>query len=86
LKELQEKKYQLPYSDLSRMLDKLLEKGVIESLESKCPEEARRLTNQKHYRYHRVISHPHEKCIKLKECIMKLAKDGKIILNLDDTI
>ncbi|KAK9665618.1 hypothetical protein RND81_14G124000 [Saponaria officinalis] len=33
-------------------------------------------------RYHRVISHPLEKCITLKEKIMQLAKDGKILLDL----
>ena len=40
----------------------------------------------KNCRYHRVISHPIEKCIMLKERIMQLAKDEKIILDLDDTV
>jgi len=31
-----------------------------------------------------VISHPLEKCITLKECIMQLAKDRRIILDLDE--
>jgi len=45
LKELQEKKYPFPDSDFSRMLDDLFEKGVIELLEPKRPEEARRTAN-----------------------------------------
>lgn len=35
-------------------------------------------------RYHQVISHPVEKCIILKELIFKLAKEGKIELDLDE--
>ena len=27
-----------------------------------------------------------EKCVTLKECIMQLAKDGSMILNLDDVV
>jgi len=32
-----------------------------------------------------LAMHPIEKCITLKECIMQLDKDRKIILDLDDT-
>jgi len=53
LKELQEKKYPFPDSDLSGMLDDLLQNGVIELLESKRPEEAARVTDPKYCSYHR---------------------------------
>jgi len=42
LEELQEKKYLFPDSDLPGMLDELLEKGVIQLLELKRPEEVER--------------------------------------------
>ena len=67
------------------MLDDLVENGIIELLELKRPREARRTTDPKYCCYHRVISHPLEKCITLKERIMQLARDGKIILDLDDS-
>ena len=41
LKELQDKKYPLPDSDLSGMLDDLLEKGVIQLPKLKRPEDVR---------------------------------------------
>ncbi|KAK9677082.1 hypothetical protein RND81_11G120500 [Saponaria officinalis] len=84
LKELEKKKYPFPDSDLAGMLDDLLEKKVIELPESKRRNEAGRTTDPKYCRYHRVVSHPLEKCITLKEKIMQLAKDGKIMLDLDD--
>jgi len=86
LKELQEKKYQFPNSDLSGMLDDLLENGVIQLLEPKRPEEVGRTINPKYYMYHRMINHPLEKCIILKDHIMQFAKDGSIILDLDDIV
>jgi len=67
------------------MLDDLLENGIIELPAPKQPEEAGRTTDPKYYHYHRVISHPLEKCITLKERIMQLARDGKIVLDLDDS-
>ena len=85
LKELQEKKYPFPDSDLSDMLDDLLEKGVIELPESKCLEEVGRTVDPKYCRYHRIVSHPLEKCVTFKERIMRLAEEGRIILDLDET-
>ena len=85
LKELQEKKYSFPDSNLSGMLDDLLDKGVIELPESKHPEEVGRTADPKYCRYYRIVSHPLEKCVTLKERIMQLAKEGKIILDLDET-
>jgi len=67
------------------MLDDLLENRIIELPEPKQPEEAGRTSYPKYCRYHRVVCHPLEKCITLKENIMQLAKDGKIVLDLDDS-
>jgi len=80
LTEFQEKKYPFPDSDLSGMLDDLLEKGIIELPPSKRPEESGRTNDPKYCQYHRAVSHPLEKRITLKEPIMQLAKDGTIIL------
>jgi len=66
------------------MLDDLHEKGVIELPEPKRPEEAERTTDPKYCCYHRIVSHPLEKCITLKEHIMGLAKEGRIILDLNE--
>ena len=84
LKEFQEKKHPFSDSNLSEMLDDLLEKGIIELPTSKRHEESGRTNNPKYYRYDRVVSHPLAKCITLKERIMQLAKDGTIILDLDE--
>jgi len=86
LKELQEKKYLFPDSDLPGILDDVLEKGVIQCPEPKRPEEVGRTVDPKYYRYHRMVSHPLEKCITIKERIMQLAKDGRIILELDNVL
>jgi len=67
------------------MLDDLLENMIIELHEPKQLEEAERTNDSQYYHYHMIIGHPLEKYIPLKECIMQLAKDGRIILNLDDT-
>ena len=66
LKERQEKKYPLPDSDLSGMLDDLLESGIIELPPPKRPEEVGRTIDPKCCHYHRVISHSLEKYITLK--------------------
>jgi len=86
LKELQGKKYLFLDSDLSEISDDLLESKIIKLFKPKRPEKARRINDPKYYCYHRVINHPLDKCITLKEHIMKLAKDGRIILDLDDII
>jgi len=66
LKELQERKYPFPNSYLSGMLDDLLENKIIELPKPKRPEEAGRTSDPKYCRYHRVVSHPLEKCVTLK--------------------
>jgi len=67
------------------MLDKLLEKGLVELQESKRQEEIGRTSNPKYCRYHRIISHLIEKCRTFKEQVMQLAKEGKITLGREDT-
>ena len=68
------------------IFDDLLEKGVIQLLELKRPKDVQRTTNPKYCHYHRMVSHPLEKCITLKERIMQLVEDGVIILNLDNEL
>ncbi|MCQ7416343.1 hypothetical protein NP118_23335 [Salmonella enterica] len=84
LKERQEKVYPFPDSDISDMLEQLLEKQLIELPECKRPEEMGRVNDPNYCKYHRVISHPVEKCFVLKELILKLAKEKKIELDLDE--
>jgi len=70
LKELQQKRYLFFDSDLPGMLNDLLEKGVIQLLEPRRPEEVGRTANPKYCHYHRMVSHPLEKCITIVERIM----------------
>jgi len=84
LKERQEKVYPFPDSDISRMLDDLLEANIIELPEVKRPEEANQVDNLNYCKYHRLISHPVEKCFVLKDKIMRLHENGDIVF--DDEI
>jgi len=86
LKELQEEKYLFPDSDLSGMLDDLLEKGVIQLPNLKRPEDVRRTVDPKYCCHHRMVGHPLEKCVTLKEQIMRFIEDGMIVLDLDGVI
>ena len=52
LKELQEKKYPFPDSDLLGMLDDFLENGIIELPAPKRPEEVGKTTDPKYCLYH----------------------------------
>ncbi|KAK2966171.1 hypothetical protein RJ640_026822 [Escallonia rubra] len=70
-------------SDVPSILDFLLEKGIIELPESKRPEESGRFNEARYRKYHRILGHKIEKCFILKELIMKLAKKGKIELDID---
>ncbi|KAM2087174.1 hypothetical protein ACFX1R_024632 [Malus domestica] len=85
LKELEQKTYPFPDSNVDAMLDDLLEKKVIELPEYKHPEEMNRINDPKYCKYHRIVSHPVGKCFILKELIMKLAQQGQIELDLEDT-
>ena len=52
LKELEEKKYPFPDSDVPSMLEDLLQKNVIKLLECKRPEEMGRVNDPNYYHYH----------------------------------
>ena len=53
--------------------------------ECKCPEEIGCTNDPKYCIYHRVVSQLVEKCFVLKDLILRLAKEGKILLDLDET-
>jgi len=70
---------------MAAMLDDLLEKKVIELPECKRPKEMNRTNDPRYCKYHRIVSHHVGKCFVLKELIMKLAQQGQIELDLEDT-
>ncbi|KAM1693092.1 hypothetical protein COP1_032428 [Malus domestica] len=70
---------------MDAMLDDLLEKKVIELPECKRPEEMNRINDPKYCKYYRIVGHHMGKCFILKELIMKLAQQGRIELDLEDT-
>ncbi|KAG5248512.1 Retrotransposon gag protein [Salix suchowensis] len=78
---IREKVYPFPDSDISRMLDDLLEVNIIELPEVKRPEEANQVDNPNYCKYHRLISHPVEKCFVLKDKIMRLHENGDIVFD-----
>ncbi|KAM1470879.1 hypothetical protein COP2_042599 [Malus domestica] len=86
LKELEEKTYPFPDSDVVAMLEDLLEKKVIGLPECRRPEEMNRTDSPRYCKFHRFISHPTEKCFVLKDLIMKLAQKEIIELDLDDVV
>ncbi|KAM2951141.1 hypothetical protein COP2_000683 [Malus domestica] len=86
LNELEEKTYPFPDFDVVAMLDDLLDKKVISLPECRRPEEMNCTDSPRYCKFHRFISHPTEKCFVLKDLILKLAQQGKIELNLEDTV
>ncbi|KAM0963233.1 hypothetical protein ACFX19_022658 [Malus domestica] len=86
LKELEEKTYPFPDSDVVAMLDDLLDKKVISLPECRRPEEMNCTDSPRYCKFHRFISHPTEKCFVLKDLIIKLAQKGIIELDLDDVV
>ncbi|KAL0448889.1 UNVERIFIED_CONTAM: hypothetical protein Slati_1445300 [Sesamum latifolium] len=85
LKELQEKEYPFPDSGVPYIFNELLKRKLIKLPESKRLDEAGRVDDPKYYKYHRVVSHPIKRCFVVKKKIMALAKEGKIILNIEET-
>ena len=85
LKEMEEKTYLFPNADVQGMLKNLLEKNVIKLPKCKRLEEMGHTSGPKYYVYHRVVSHPVEKFFILKDLILRLANEGKILLDLDET-
>ncbi|KAK4588085.1 hypothetical protein RGQ29_019181 [Quercus rubra] len=66
------------------MLEQLLKLKLIELPECKRSEEMGKVDDPNYCKYHRIISHPIQKCFVLKELIMKLAKERKINLDFND--
>ncbi|KAL0381212.1 UNVERIFIED_CONTAM: hypothetical protein Sangu_0185500 [Sesamum angustifolium] len=73
LKELQEKEYPFPDSDIPYIFNELLERNLIELPESNRLDEAGRVNDPKYCKYYHV-SHPIKRCFVVKEKIMVLAK------------
>ncbi|PIN26672.1 hypothetical protein CDL12_00565 [Handroanthus impetiginosus] len=67
-KEMQEKEYPFPDSDVPHIFDKLLAKKLIEF----PPKEMGKGNNPKYCKYHWVVSHLIEKCFVLKDEIIAL--------------
>ncbi|TYK01673.1 ty3-gypsy retrotransposon protein [Cucumis melo var. makuwa] len=84
LKERQEKVYPFLDSDIADMLEQLLEKQLIQLPECKRPEQAEKMDDSNYCKYHWVIGHPVEKCFVLKELILRLAREKKIELDLEE--
>lgn len=80
LKELEEKEYPFSDAEVPEILDQLLEQKIIELPVSKRPEEAGKIDHPKYCKFHRIISHPVEKCFVLKDLIVPLDKENKIKL------
>ncbi|XP_027170498.1 uncharacterized protein LOC113770278 [Coffea eugenioides] len=83
LKEMQEKEYPFLESDLQGMFDDLFKEKLLELPEMKRPEEAGQVNDPNYCCYHRLIGHPLTKCFVFKDKIMKLARQGKILLEED---
>ena len=86
LKELEEKKYHFPNSDVPSMLEDLLHKKVIELPECKRLEKMGRVNDLNYGHYHQIINHPVKKCFILKDLIMKLVNEERIHLDLDEVV
>ncbi|KAM1755069.1 hypothetical protein ACFX12_007442 [Malus domestica] len=82
LKELEEKTYPFPDSDVVDLLDK----KVIDLPDCRRPEEMNHIDSPRYCKFHHFISHPTEKCFLLKDLILKLAQQGKIELDIEDTV
>ncbi|KAK4721412.1 hypothetical protein R3W88_011645 [Solanum pinnatisectum] len=71
LREMQGKKYPFLDSDVSEIFDELLELKLIDWK-----------TNDPNYcKYHRFVSHPLEKCFIVKDRVMWLVNENKIVLD-----
>ncbi|TYK22678.1 uncharacterized protein E5676_scaffold195G001240 [Cucumis melo var. makuwa] len=69
--EVRDDVYPFPDSDIADMLEQLLEKQLIKLPECKRPVQAGKVDDPNYCKYHRVISHPVEKCFVLKELILR---------------
>ena len=70
LREIQEKEHPFLDSDVYDIFDELLELKLIELLEIKRPDEAGKADDPNYCKYHRLVSHPLEKCFLFKDKVM----------------
>jgi len=49
------------------------------------PKEIGRVNDLNYYKYHRIISHPMDKCKAFKRQVLQLANKGNIMLGKEDT-
>ncbi|KAG9453545.1 hypothetical protein H6P81_006449 [Aristolochia fimbriata] len=84
LKDRQAKTYPFPDSDVPGMLEQLLEKNLLQLPEAKRAEDVGKTSDPNYCKYHRLVGHPTEKCFVLKDRILELATQGRIILETDD--
>ncbi|KAA0055194.1 retrotransposon gag protein [Cucumis melo var. makuwa] len=68
----------------STVKESMVEKQLIQLPECKRPEQAGKVDDPNFCKYHRVISHPIEKYFMLKELILRLAREKKIELDLEE--
>ncbi|KAH7856201.1 hypothetical protein Vadar_033865 [Vaccinium darrowii] len=80
LKEMQEKVYLFSNSEVPSMFDQLLDLKLVQLPKMKRPEEANKVNDPNYCKFHRLVSHPTLRCFVLKEKIVELASQGKIIL------
>ncbi|XP_070039747.1 uncharacterized protein [Nicotiana tomentosiformis] len=83
LKEMQEKEYSFMDSDVPAIFEEFLELNLIELTEMKRPNEAGKMDDPNYYKYHRLGSHPLEKCFFFKDKVMDLACEKKIVLEYE---
>ncbi|KAL0427896.1 UNVERIFIED_CONTAM: hypothetical protein Slati_2964400 [Sesamum latifolium] len=86
LKEMQTRQYPFLDSDVPRIFDDLLEANLIDLLEMKRPEEAKRKNNPKYCKYYRLVGHAIQDCFVFKYKVMQLARQGKISLEEDSAV
>ena len=84
-RDFEEKECPYSESDALEILDKLLDRGLIDLPESSRPEEIGRTNDPKYCKYHRIISHPIEKCKAFRRQVLQLLQEGKITLDEEDT-
>ena len=66
------------------MLEQLLNNQLIPLRECKRLKQVEKVDDPNYYKYHQAISHPVEKCFVLKELILKLAREKKIKLDINE--
>ena len=66
-KECEQKVYPFPDEDVPNILEQLLQLKLIELPECKRPEDMRKVDDSNYCKYHRIISHPIQKCFVFKE-------------------